>query len=97
MKLSVPINFALVCRSHLNDPDPFDDCDFISCGGGARPGDMHLVSTVHCTNKEIVNGWSAVNDAGAPQGVARVPELTAIADIKPNWQCSLRRCKDRIR
>jgi hypothetical protein len=31
-----------------------DDDDFVLCGGGARPTDVHLASVVHCVNEEIV-------------------------------------------
>jgi hypothetical protein len=31
------------------------DIEIIFCGGGARPEDTHLLSTVHCINNEIVS------------------------------------------
>jgi hypothetical protein len=38
------------------DPNPFADCDYIRCYGGAKPADKHLVSKVHCVDDETI-GW----------------------------------------
>jgi hypothetical protein len=74
------------------------DCDAIICYGGAKLADKPLASKVHCVDDEII-GWLERREQRrrGRQGVARVPELTAIADIKLNERHSLRRCKDRIR
>jgi hypothetical protein len=31
----------------MSDPD-------VVCGGGAKPGDTHLLSTVHCIDDEVI-------------------------------------------
>ena len=33
----------------MTDPDDFD---VIFCGGGAKPTDTHLASTIHCIDDE---------------------------------------------
>ena len=47
-------------------------------------------------NDEIIEFLEPASDEIAPPRVVRVPELTAIANIKLNARHSLRRCKDRI-
>jgi hypothetical protein len=37
----------------MSDPN-----DFVICGGGAKPEDTHLASTVHCVGDEIIE-WLA--------------------------------------
>jgi hypothetical protein len=39
-----------------HDPNPYADCDFIVCYGGATVYDKHLAATVHCVDDEII-GW----------------------------------------
>jgi hypothetical protein len=36
------------------DPNPFADCDYIRCYGGAKLADKHLGSTIHCVDEEII-------------------------------------------
>jgi hypothetical protein len=40
-----------VVMSGMTDPD---DGEVIFCGGGAKPTDTHLASTVHCVDEEII-------------------------------------------
>jgi hypothetical protein len=44
-------------RRAMTDPDPnplfADGCTMI-CGGGAKPEDVHLASTIHCVDQEII-------------------------------------------
>jgi hypothetical protein len=35
-------------------PDDLDGTTIIFCGGGAKPGDTHLASTIHCVDDEII-------------------------------------------
>jgi hypothetical protein len=37
----------------MSDPDP-DEPGGVLCGGGAKPTDTHLASTVHCVDDEII-------------------------------------------
>jgi hypothetical protein len=37
-----------------HDPNPFADCDFIVCCGGAKFTDRHLASPIHCVDDKII-------------------------------------------
>jgi hypothetical protein len=45
---------AAGCGGAGMNPDPFDDCSFVFCGGGARPTDAHLASRIVCVDDEII-------------------------------------------
>jgi hypothetical protein len=45
-------------RRAMTDHDPCplfaDGCIVIACYGGAKPDDVHLASTIHCVDEEII-------------------------------------------
>jgi hypothetical protein len=61
-----------------NNPDPLaDGATVIVCYGNAKPTDMHLASTIHCIDDEIIE-WLARRErrrrdrlAGSRQSVYR--------------------------
>jgi hypothetical protein len=47
------------------DPNPFADCDFIVCYGGAKLTDQHLASPIHCVDDEIIE-WLERRERQSP-------------------------------